>query len=199
MVLLPLPEYRREGTRFVSVVTMESLEQQTPSPLALKQGYEPPDISVKGLLVFLVIFLVMAVVIHVGIWFLNESLLHRRRNAEAVKSAVPVVQQFATPDVQPTETHNQMPWQDLADLRHAEASRFQQLGWKADGKTGSAVIPDSIVTQLAQRYKAKGPAGNAPPQATPGTTPASASSAPATGPTSAPATEPTTASPEIKP
>ncbi len=159
---------------------MEATDEKPPSAIALRQGYEPPDLNVKGLLVFLIIFLLMAVVIHVGIWFLNEYLSGRPRDADAVKSAVPVVRQFSRPDVQPTESHNQMPWQDMADLRHAEAARFEQLGWKSDPATGSAVIPDSIVSRLAERYKAKGPA--APAATQPATGPAQAGESPTTGP-----------------
>lgn len=58
---------------------MEATDEKPPSAIALRQGYEPPDLNVKGLLVFLIIFLLMAVVIHVGIWFLNEYLSGRPR------------------------------------------------------------------------------------------------------------------------
>jgi hypothetical protein len=176
---------------------MEGIDEKPPSPIALRQGYEPPDLNVRGLLIFLVVFLVTAVVIHVGIWFLNEYLLRRPRPADAVTSAVPVVRQFPEPDVQPSEWHNHVPWQDMADLRRSEAARFGQLGWKADPATGSAVIPDSIVASLAERYKGKVPAAGAgnttsatAPRVLPATEPATPA-APASEPATAPATAPT--------
>jgi hypothetical protein len=148
---------------------MEPTHEQPPSPAALRQGYEPPGVSVKALGVFLVLFLLMAVAVHAGIWFLNKHLLDRPRGADAETSAIPVIRQFPQPDVQPSESHNKMPWEDLADLRQAEAARFEQLGWKADPETGSAVIPDSIVLKLAQRYKAMALPATAPAEAAPTT------------------------------
>lgn len=134
---------------------------QPPPAEVIAKGYQPDQVKMSALLLCVVILLVGAVLIHVGVWWLLKSFMARPRVVDVPQSAVTEVDRFTSPSLQPTQQHDQFPWQDLAQLRAKEAGIFTQLGWKADPSTGSAQIPDSIVAQLQQRYA--GHAGAATP------------------------------------
>jgi hypothetical protein len=129
---------------------MSQTDEQSPSPQVLEQGYEPSDVSVRGLMIFLVIFVVGAVVIQFGLWELVKYYVSLPRSADVVTSAAPAPRRFPAPNLQPIETHNQLPWQDLADLRREKGLIFDELGWTTDASTGQPVIPDQIVNALAK-------------------------------------------------
>ena len=124
--------------------------EQLPSPQALKQGYEPPDVSNRGLLIFFVLFIGMGVVVQVGLWWLTKYYIHQPRAVDTVISAAPAQPRFPAPNLQPIEKHNQLPWQDLQDLQREKNGILQNLGWKIDADTGLPVIPDTIVSELAR-------------------------------------------------
>ncbi len=128
---------------------MTHADQQSPSPQALQQGYERSEVSVRGLMIFLVIFLVSAVVIHAGVWILAEYYLAQPRAADVVTSAATPPERFPPPNLQPIEKHNELPWQDLADLRREKGLIFDELGWTTDPTTRQPRIPDDIVNKLA--------------------------------------------------
>jgi hypothetical protein len=129
---------------------MTQTERQPPTPQALKQGYEPSDINVRALFVFIIIFILSAVVIQIGLWELLKFYTSLPRSADVVTSAAPAPQRFPAPNLQPIEKHNQLPWEDLADLQHEKGMIFEQLGWPVNDVTKQPQIPDSIVTELAK-------------------------------------------------
>jgi hypothetical protein len=135
---------------------MTQTEEQPPTQETIRRGYELPDVSVKGLLIFFVIFVVMGAAAHICAWFLTIHFLEQPRSVDVVISAAPPQQRFPEPNLQPSETHNQLDWQDMDDLRRQKNQIFQQLGWNIDPETGAARIPDDIVNQLAAQRAAKG-------------------------------------------
>ena len=100
------------------------------------------------MLIFLLIFIVGTVLMQVGIWQLLKVLSPLPRTADVVTSARHAGRISRLPIFQPTEQHNQFPWQDLAQLRQEKAQLFDQLGWKTDPETQTPEIPDSIIAQL---------------------------------------------------
>jgi hypothetical protein len=135
---------------------MTQTEEKPPSQETIRRGYELPDVSVKGLLIFFVIFLVMGALVHLCAWTLTVYFLHQPRDVDAVISAAPPQKRFPPPNLQPIESHNQFDWQDMNDLRREKNQIFEQLGWKIDPDTGAARIPDDIVNQLAAQRAGKG-------------------------------------------
>jgi len=129
---------------------MTESEPQSPSREALEQGYEPSDVNVRGLLIFVIIFVVGAVVIQAGLWGLLKFYNSLPRTADAVTSAAPIQERFPAPNLQPIEKHNQLPWQDLADLQHEKGMIFDALGWTIDPDTKEPRIPEQIVNSLAK-------------------------------------------------
>ena len=50
-----------------------------PSPESIKAGHEVSDVSIRGILLFIVALVLVAVVIHVGLWFMHQGFLNRER------------------------------------------------------------------------------------------------------------------------
>jgi hypothetical protein len=131
---------------------MTQSSEEVPPQQILRKGYEAADVSVRGLLWFVVIFLLTAAVLHTALWFLLKHYVSVPRVVDAPRSSVPSVTRFIEPNLQPSPNHNALPREDLAQLRWDEAKRFEQLGWNVESDTHSAHIPDSIVAQLVLRY-----------------------------------------------
>lgn len=124
--------------------------EQSPTPEALEKGYEPSDANYNGLLMFVVFFLLTAVVLHTGLWVLLNYYLELPRAEDQRRSSVPMAQRFPAPNLQPSVEHNKLPWQDLADLHRQEQQVFQEMGWKIDPQTQRPAVPADIVRELAQ-------------------------------------------------
>ena len=130
--------------------------QQPPSPQSLRQGYEPPDVNNVGMLIFFVIFVLTAIVIYLGLWGLIKFYDATPRTVDAATSAAPKQQRFPPPNLQPIQSHNQLPWQDLQDLRNQKNKIFTQLGWNVNQSSGVPTIPDDVVNKLADQRSGKG-------------------------------------------
>src|SRR5438874_1646057 len=71
---------------------MASNEPHPPSPEAVRQGYEPSAIRVRGLVVFFVGLVAAAVFLHALLWFLLRGLLRadRRERNDAMNRPSPI-------------------------------------------------------------------------------------------------------------
>ena len=134
---------------------MSQTVEKPPSEETVKRGYELPDVSNKGMIIFFALFVLLGVVVHLVVWGLTEYFIRQPRDVDTVISAAPAQQRFPPPNLQPIERHNQLPYQDLADLRREEGQVFEQLGWKMDPETRTPHIPDDVVNQLARERGAK--------------------------------------------
>jgi hypothetical protein len=143
---------------------MTETTDQLPPEEILKQGYEPPDVNMRGLMIFFAIFLAVAVGLNFGLWGLLKVYLAEPRKVEVSVSAAPEQKRFPAPNLQPIEKHNQMPWEDLRDLMQQKAEVFQQLGWTVKSPDGMSkipdyvvpTIPDDVVKKLAEERKKQG-------------------------------------------
>ena len=133
---------------------MTQTSEQLPAQKIVQQGYEPADVSVRGLLWFVVVLVMCVFCSSVLSWFLVRHYMSVPRAVDVPRSSVPSIDRFTEPNLQPTQKHNALPPQDLAELRSDEAKIFDQLGWKLDPDTQAAQIPNSIVGDLARRYSA---------------------------------------------
>lgn len=132
---------------------MTQVAQHPPDPQALKQGYEPPDVSVRGVVIFLIIFIVSGVILSWGLWELCRYYMTVPRSVDEVTSAAPQQKRFPEPQLQPNESHNRTPEEDLADLLREKSEIFKQIGWAQDPSTHAPAIPDQIIAQLAQKRR----------------------------------------------
>lgn len=137
---------------------MATAQDHPPSPESLRRGYEVHGVNARGLVIFLICFVLTAVVIHWGLWVMAKAYARWSRPADVPRSAVPQVSPFQDPRLQPSEEHPRQPYQDLQDMRDQNRQIFERLGWQTDPATGTPHIPDDIVSQLASRATTR-PAG----------------------------------------
>jgi Na+-transporting methylmalonyl-CoA/oxaloacetate decarboxylase gamma subunit len=124
--------------------------EQPPSPRVLEQGYEPPDVSNLGLIVFFIILVLLITVVQVGVWALIKHYVQLPRAADTVTSIAPAPARFPAPNLQPVEKHNALPREDLQMFLKEKNGILQRLGWNIDPQTGLPEIPDQIVNELAK-------------------------------------------------
>lgn len=136
---------------------MTEAQEHPPAPAVIGRGYESSEISIRGVLWFVVIFLFTAVVLHIALWYLLNWYGSDRRVVDVPASNVPQIDDFPEPNLQPTQQHNRLPFQDIGELLRRWDSLFGQMGWKINPQTGQPTIPDDIVTQLAHRYNGRAP------------------------------------------
>ena len=137
---------------------MTQSSEQLPLPDALARGYEGDDLNVRGLLIFVIIFLITAVVLHILLWILLKYYFATPRAEDVAPSAVTLIERFPEPQLQPSIGHNTTPQEDLAALHQDENRIFNALGWQTKPDSYYPLIPDQIVTELQQRHAASQPA-----------------------------------------
>lgn len=95
--------------------------------------------------------------------WMDHSATNAARSKDRPLSGVtaPAVQ-AAFPVLQPSQRHDQLPWQDLRAQRALESAYFDRLGWSTTPGQRSPRVPDTVIAEIARR---QGPAtrpGGAP-------------------------------------
>lgn len=140
---------------------------QGPSTESRQAGYETSGVSIKGLAIFVVCLVVLAAIIHAGVWFLFGDYVNFDEAQNRPHSAVSD-QQYVTdfnqqhrsdfpmpkqtipppPRLQPTPGLDQQnnPDADLQTMYAGEDAVFRRMGWTLDERTHVQVaIPDSVI------------------------------------------------------
>lgn len=150
---------------------------QPPSSESLAAGYEKSGVSVKGLAIFLVCLVVVAAVIHTGVWFLFSDYLKSDQAKDRPSSALTDPEfvagynrRFGTtlptdttppppaPRIQPTPglEHQNTPEADLQQMYRQEDAVFHQMGWRVDPETHVPLaIPDPVVSAVISDEKSR--------------------------------------------
>lgn len=140
---------------------------QGPSTDSREAGYETSGVSIKGLAIFVVCLVVLAAIIHAGVWFLFGSYVtfdesknrpHSAINDQQYVSdynrehktgfAMPTQTIPPPPRIQPTPGLDQQnnPDADLQAMYAGEDALFKRMGWTLDERTHVQVeIPDSVI------------------------------------------------------
>jgi len=165
-----------------------------PSSESLERGYETSDVSVKGLAWFVVCLIVVAAVVHAGVWFLLEEYIKRDELRDRPYAAL-ADKQFADaynnqhgtrleaqevpppppePRLQPSQGHERTPEADLRLMRNQEDDMLRRLGWVIDpvshmalaipSEVMSAVIHDEAGRQKRPRMPTAAREGDASPE-----------------------------------
>ena len=119
--------------------------------------HESSDVPIRPLFVFIVIFIVFAVVSHIALWFLYKAFVkaeQKRMDPPATQVAKP--SDFAVPKNQPllqpfpregVTPYRNTPVTDLADMRAAEDQTLRNYGW-VDKQKGIVRIPIERAKEL---------------------------------------------------
>lgn len=132
--------------------------------------HESSDVPVRPLFVFLVLFVVLAIVSHVALWFLYKAFVkgeQRRHRSEPLPTMVqrpadasvpqnqPLLQPFPRAEVPPQRN---TPVSDLVDMRAAEDKVLHHYGW-VDKQRGIVRIPIEQAKELLAQRLASQPVG----------------------------------------
>ena len=116
--------------------------------------HESSNIRLRTLINFVVGFVVVAVAIHVVIYWVFAGF--RAAVAQPREITGVAAEHIAPPEprLQPSVQHNELPSMDLERLRAAEREEFARRGW-VDPQSGQVRVPEKIVNQLAEMSRAK--------------------------------------------
>jgi hypothetical protein len=122
-------------------------------------------------------FIAFAAVTHWWLWVLVKADATPPRAVDYPLSAVPDYGRadtgatMAAPPLQPTPSHDRLPYQDLEALRRGEDNVFESLGWKVDEATHQATPPEDLIRKVAARFQRPAATTTAPSsKSTPATT-----------------------------
>jgi len=155
---------------------MEEPELQKPSAESLQAGYETSGVNIKGLVVFVVVLIVTAAVLHVGMWYLMWGFVRYDRLSDRPASALTdkdLVDTYSrqhgqkveitalppppAPRLQPSPPETgRLPSVDLREMYEKEDSLFREMGWTIDEQThGQTAIPSQVISAVIQEESAR--------------------------------------------
>jgi hypothetical protein len=110
--------------------------------------HEESDVNIRGILVFAVGLLVVAIVIHIAMWGLFRFFDARQARRQVIEYPLAVQEENRLPPEPRLQTN---PRQDLQDLRTAEQEVLGTYGW-VDRNAGVVRIPiDEAMKLTLQR------------------------------------------------
>ena len=144
----------------------EEQQLQPPSSESLDAGYEKSTVSIKGLMLFLVCFVIAAALIHLGSWYLFRAYVSEDRKKGRLTSAladpamanryggtVLLQPQPPPPYIQPSppQPEPHIPAADLRQMYAEENSLFERMGWRTDGTSPQKLaIPADVIAKVIE-------------------------------------------------
>jgi hypothetical protein len=113
-----------------------------------REGYEPADVNVRGVVIFLCVLVVLAIAVQVAVTFMFHVLsaeVERRDRQTLEHEVVPSVAVSRTYFPPPREQVS--PRADLQEFRAREDAELNSYGW-IDRTTGVVRIPVSLAVEL---------------------------------------------------
>lgn len=113
-----------------------------PDPESIKRGHEYRDMNLRGLIWFLVVFILVGVIVHLIVWISFRNVAHTAISEDPRPSPLATGPgQPPEPILQPTQNyHEKQPWQDLQEMHERENARLNNYAW-VDQKAGVVQIP----------------------------------------------------------
>ncbi len=125
---------------------------------AIKLGHEPSQVSVKGVIWFLIILVLTLVAAFAFVWVVWRFLVNDLAKTDLPRSSLAALKTTPhDPQLQPSMgVHDNTEPEDVAAMHASENQRFSQMGWmQADG---NVQVSASIADKVIQMSKEKGPA-----------------------------------------
>jgi hypothetical protein len=114
------------------------------------RGHEPSGVSLRGVIAFVVIFVITSAVLSVLLWVVYRAMMEREVKTEAPISAL-VADRIPPPlprlQPSPYDPYHRLPKQDMDELRATEHQEFARRGW-VDAATGDVRVPDTILDRI---------------------------------------------------
>jgi hypothetical protein len=132
-------------------------QQPDPAPETVTRGYEVGDLRPRWLLIAVTGFIALAIVIHLVVWFMLKGMAKDVRKEDIPRSVVTQnPPRLEGPPLQPTQSHDRLPQEDLEQMRRREDQVFANLGWTVDGARHRVEPPAELVRAVAARRPSQG-------------------------------------------
>ena len=143
----------------------DSNQLHKPSDASMAAGYELSTVSVRGLIYFVIGLIIVAALVHAGIWFLlrtYEKVYHQySRPGSAVVDKQTRLPLPPPPRLQPNPGSTNVPEADLQLMYSKEDELFTRMGWRINPQTHVPVeIPQSAIDQVIRDHPRQTSTGN---------------------------------------
>ena len=118
---------------------------------SVRQGFEPLTTNTRVLRIAVIIGVFIFFGMLWGMWGLLHLEIADSHQADAPRSAAPVLAENIASPLEPMPRHNDLDWQDLVHLRQREDAQFRRMGWTIGKTSGEAMIPKSAAA--AARFR----------------------------------------------
>ena len=99
-----------------------------PAPESIAAGHEVSDVSIRGIIAFVIALAIAAVVIHVGLWFMHEAL-----RAREIRENPPPMPLAGLREPPPGPGFEETPGVQLHAYLDEQRSRLESYGWDEAG------------------------------------------------------------------
>lgn len=111
--------------------------------------HEPEHIRLRGMVKFVVWFVVVLIVVHIfiyAVYQLYQGEARAQTNEITGLSEARIAPR--EPRLQPSIERNNVPRLDLDQMRRRDIEEFKRRGWIVDEKTGEVRVPDKVIQQI---------------------------------------------------
>jgi len=126
------------------------MQQTGTEPHAESAAHEADTLSVRGILWFVIFFVIANLAVLLIVWWMYVGFIHHDERSDVVTSAL-VAEHPKPPEprLQPSLGHENTPAEDLATMRARENAEFVRREWM-DRNTQRFAIPQDIVNKVSQ-------------------------------------------------
>jgi len=127
------------GSSGASAAAIEAARARIASPTpeladSLSKGYEPHDIGLRGVFLFLITLVVTVVVVLAAMWGLMTLFVDYDRSRDPVGSPVAIHQEPSAVPLQPSVEHNLVDREDMTAMREATQQALNSSGTSPTGR-----------------------------------------------------------------
>jgi hypothetical protein len=124
---------------------------------AISIGYEPHDIGLRGVFIFIISLMFITLVVLGAMWVIMMEFVKYDRNSDPINSPVAIERVQPLQPLQPSWNHNRLDQEDMQNMRE---QTYYQLHAAGVSPTGRKYIPietamDQVLSQLPIHEGAK--------------------------------------------
>jgi hypothetical protein len=101
---------------------------------AIAAGYEPHDVGLRGVFIFIISLMFISLVILGAMWVVMMEFVKYDRNFDPINSPVAIEHVQPPQPLQPSWNHNQMDQQDMQQMRQQTYQQMHSTGTSPTGR-----------------------------------------------------------------
>ncbi len=123
----------------------------SPSPelaQAIEKGYEPHDIALRGVFVFLVTLTITIIVVIIAMYGVLQAFIAHDRNSDPIGSPTQVTRNAVATPLQPSVDHDYHDYEDMQAMREQTHRLLSESGTTPSGRQHISI--ESAMAQASQ-------------------------------------------------